>query len=483
VTTLSRHLLTATALSFLGGCMVGPDHRTPEPILSKRWHAAGTSAQPPGSMDEAMLMSWWKTFDDPLLTRLIEEARQQNPDLRMSFERITQARSEQNANRADLYPRVSATGAAARVSNLFPVQVPTGKAFDYFLTGFDAVWEIDLFGRLRRRLEAAEAQTSASVEQYRQAFVLLAAEIGRQYVQYREMQESHRITETILGLLHEKEILTEVRVNNGLSTRDEMDRIRAQALAIRAESTRQTAELVSGRHRLELLLGRQPDTLQTTLGSPGTVPTSGERRMLMQPASILRHRPDIRGAEQKLAGATAMQGAALAEMFPKISVVAFLGLHNSDLENLFRSSAFAWASAASISQPLFNFGKIRAGINLADAQQREATFNYEKTVLSALHECESALSDVIKEEQRKQELQQSLTHLQTASQLARQRLEGGLGTRQAEIDTILETRGAELGLLQSRATLATRLIGLYKALGGGGKTPVKLEEDPLRPWG
>lgn len=479
----SRCLLTAVTFAFLGGCMVGPDHQTPDPILSKQWHASGTSAQPLRAADKATLMSWWKTFDDPLLTRLIEEARQQNPDLKMAYERITQARSEQNANRADLYPRVSATGVAARASNMLPIQTPNGNAFDYFLTGFDAVWEIDLFGRLRRRLEAAEAQTTASVEEYRQAFLILAAETARQYVQYREMQEAHRITETILGLLQEKESLIRLRVNTGLSTHDELDRIGALAMTTRAESTRQTAELVSGRHRLELLLGRQPDTLQTTLGAPGTVPASNERRLLTQPASILRYRPDIRGAEQKLAGATAMQGAALAEMFPKISVVAFLGLHNSDLENLFRSSAFAWASAASISQPLFNFGKIRAGIKLADAQQREAAFNYEKTVLSALHECESALSDTLKEEQRKQELQQSLAHLQTASHLAEHRFQGGLGTRQAEIDAILETQGAELGLLQSRAALSTRLIALYKALGGGGLAPVEIEEDPLRPWG
>ena len=477
-----RVLFWAWAFSALTGCMVGPDHQTPKPILPDRWHASRDTASPPPRRDTAVLMTWWNTFNDPQLTRLIEEARRQNLDLKIAYQRIEQARSEQNANRADLYPRISAAGAAARVSNLFPVQAPSGNAFDYFLAGFDAVWEIDVFGRLRRRLESAQAQTTAAVEDYRQAFVVLAAEIARHYVEYRGLQAAKSLTETMLGLQATKAELIGHRVKDGLSTRDELDRVQALERTTRAELNTLDATLVDARHRIELLLGKQPDSLTFTLSRDGSNPVA-ELRLLGQPADILRYRPDIRGAERQLASATAMQGAALAELFPKISVAAFLGLHNSDLENLFRSSAFAWASAASISQPLFNFGKIRAGISLTDARQREAFLNYQKTVLNALHECETDLTDYLKESQRRDELQHSLDHLEDAGRLAEQRFQGGLGTRKAQLDADLATQAAKMALLQSRVALSTRLIALYKALGGGGLDPVKLEDEPLRPWG
>jgi len=204
---------------------------------------------------------------------------------------------------------------------------------------------------------------------------------------------------------------------------------------------------------------------------------------LTQPADAIRLRPDIRAAEFELESATATQGAAIAELFPKISIAAFLGLRNSDLENLFRSSSFAWASAASVSQPIFNFGQIRAGINLAEARQSEAYLHYEKTVLSALHETEVALLEFLKEEQRVDHLEQSVALLEETHQLGKIRFQNGLETLQNVLSKEIDAHRERIRLIQSRSTRSIRLVALFKALGGAGQQPVELKEEPLRPWG
>ena len=191
----------------------------------------------------------------------------------------------------------------------------------------------------------------------------------------------------------------------------------------------------------------------------------------------------MRAAERALAAATAAQGAALAELFPKISVAAFLGVQNSDLENLFRSTAFSWASGSAIMQPIFNFGRIRAGIDLADARQQEAYVQYEKSVLEALRETETALTQYLKEEQRRQALARSVTDLRESLRLANLRYREGISTFLDVLDAQRMLYLDELELARSRAQTTQYLIALYKALGGAGQLEVKPAEEPLRPWG
>jgi outer membrane protein TolC len=207
------------------------------------------------------------------------------------------------------------------------------------------------------------------------------------------------------------------------------------------------------------------------------------RALLTKPADTLRYRPDVRAAERHLAAATALQGAAFGELFPKISVAAFLGMQNSDLENLFRSSSFAWASGTAITQPIFNFGRIRAGIDLADARQQEAYFKYEKTVLTALHETETAMKQFLTEEQRKESLARSVSKLKAAQDQAALRYREGLATYLEVLDAERAVLAEELALAQSQAQTTTNLIALYKALGGAGQLEVKPVEEPIRPWG
>jgi outer membrane protein TolC len=229
---------------------------------------------------------------------------------------------------------------------------------------------------------------------------------------------------------------------------------------------------------LEALTGQQPGALAAELDAPGPFPEAPGQAMLASPADTIRHRPDLRAAERQLAAATAMQGAAIAELFPKISLSAFLGLRNTDIESLFKSAAFSHGNAANLVQPLLNFGRIKAGIKLAEAKQREAYFAYEKGVLEALKETETALTRYLKEEIRRQTLARAVEDQQEAVRLSQLRFEAGVISL---LDVLVAQRAlyaVESELANSRALTAVNLISLYKSLGGGANaTPPLVAAD------
>lgn len=479
----SARRLALLLLAVLPGCMVGPDYRPPDPMPPERWAAARDRSAALRPISAEALMTWWTVFDDPKLDRLMAAARTGNLDLKIAYSRIEQARAEQRANRADLFPRISANAVAARVDNLLPFAGQGARPFNFFLSGFDAIWEIDVFGRLRRKLEAAAAETDAAAEDYREAWVVLSSELARDYAEYRNLQNQQRITRANLATQRQTLELTEQLYREGLAAHYDAERAEAQVEDTASRLPSLEGQLASAQHRLEILIGAKPGALAARLAEPGAVPSTDARRLLTKPADTLRYRPDIRSAERSLAAATATQGAAFAELFPKISVAAFLGLQNSDLENLFRSSSFAWASGSSITQPLFNFGRIRAGIDLADARQQAAYLRYQKVVLEALHETETATKQLLTEEQRRENLARSLAHLQKALDQAELRYRAGLATFLEVLDAQRAVYAEELALAQSRAQTAANLIALYKALGGAGQLEVRPVEEPIRPWG
>ena len=313
--------------------------------------------------------------------------------------------------------------------------------------------------------------------------MLLSAEVARTYTDYRNLQNQLRITQANLASQRRTLELTEQLFREGVGTRYDVARARAQTESTEAGIPALEGRITAARHQLEMLIGAKPGALQIRLAEPADVPETSTRELLTTPAASLRYRPDIRGGERRLAAATATQGAAFAELFPKISIVAFAGLQNSDLENLFRSSSFSWASGSAIMQPIFNFGRIRAGIDLADARQKEAYLNYEKAVLDALRETESAMAQFLKEEQRRRTLAASVADLRESHRLAELRYREGIATFLDVLDAERVLYREELELAESRARTATFLIALYKALGGAGQFEVPPVEEPIRPWG
>lgn len=452
----------------LAGCAVGPDYKETAPIVPDHWQSGELKPSKTGAtvVDAEALKRWWQSFGDAQLNSLMEQALAGNLDIKIALARVDQARAERRGTRAELFPKVDVAAGAERNDNPFPGFAP-GIKFNLFELGFDALWEIDLFGRQQRRLEAATADLEGAAEQYRQSQVVLTSEIARTYVEYRSLQSQLGITRSNLKSQQHTLGLTERLNAEGVGTRHDVVRARAQSSATESQIPALEARLVSALRQLEVLAGRRPGSLDKQLNSDGAVPAVPAIGILASPAETIRHRPDLRVAERNLAAATAMQGAAIAELFPKISLSAFLGLRNTDIEELFKSAAFSYGTAANLLQPLLNFGRIRAGIDLADAKQREAYLTYEKAVLEALQETETAMTRYLKEEIRRQTLARTVADLKESVRLSNLRYTEGVSSFLDVLDAQRALYIAEIDLARSEAEAATSLIALYKALGGG----------------
>jgi NodT family efflux transporter outer membrane factor (OMF) lipoprotein len=455
----------------LAGCTVGPDYREPEIMAPSRWQAARAGAPGLRPVDPERLKGWWKNFGDTGLNRLMDRAIGGNRDLKTALARIDQARAERRANQAALFPSVDLSAGVQRAENPFP-GLRSGLRYNLFELGFDALWEIDLFGRQSRRLEAASADLEGSAQAYRQALVTLTADVARNYTEYRSLQNQLEIARSNLNSQRRTLTLTEKIYSEGVGTRHDVVRARAQVETTEAQIPQLEGALSAMLRQLEALTGQWPGSLARELAGPGPIPRAPGPLLLASPAETIRHRPDLRMAERRLAAATALQGAAVAELFPKISIAAFLGLRNTDLESLFRSAAFSWSTGANLLQPLLNFGRIRAGIDLADARQKEAYLAYEKAILDALSETESALSRYLKEDLRRQSLDKSVADLNEAVRLSELRYREGVTSFLDVLDAQRVLYASEMDLVRSKAAVATYLIATYKALGGGAGPPL-----------
>lgn len=456
------------------GCTVGPDYQKIEPTAPNRWQAGqtlGTGLKP--ASPEA-LKTWWERFGDAHLNSLMDRALKGNLDIKIALTRIGQARAERKGTRAELFPKVNVGVGAQRQDNPFP-GLASGIRYNLFDIGFDALWEIDLFGRQLRRLEAASADLEGEIEQYRQSLVILTAELARSYVEYRSLQNQLHITRANLKSQQQTLSLTKRRYAEGVGTRHNVVRARAQTEITQSQIPALEAQQIAALRQLEVLIGEQPGMLDVELNSLETMPTAPGIELLSSPSETIRHRPDLRAAERQLAAATAMQGAAIAELFPKISISAFLGLRNNDIDTLFKSAAFSYGTAANLIQPLLNFGRIRAGINLAEARQKEAYLAYKKAVLQALQETETALTHYLKEEIRRQQLALAVADLRESVRLSQLRFNEGVIAFLDVLDAQRILYVAEIDLSRSEARSSTNLIAVYKALGGG------MNAKPLQP--
>ena len=456
-------------LGVLEGCTVGPDYRKPVSTVPSHWQAEKTAEVGLKPVAPENLKNWWKSFGDVRLNYLMDAAITDNLDLKIVLTRIDQARAERQGTRAELFPTVNVKSGAQRQENPLPGLAP-GIRYNIFELGFDALWEIDLFGRVQRRLEAAYADLEAASEEYLQSLVILTAELARSYVDYRSIQNQLQITHSNLIAQQHTLELTETLFREGVGTRHEVVRARALTETTMAQIPTLEAQLVGSLHQIEVLVGRQPGSLSENLNELASVPQAPGKEILASPAATIRNRPDIRIAERHLAAATAMQGTAIAELYPKISLSAFLGLRNTDVESLFKSAAFSYGTAANLLQPLLNFGRIRAGIDLANAKQKEVYLTYQKAILEALQETETALTKYLNEEIRRQMLARSATDLHESVRLAQLRFQEGVISFLDVLDAQRTLYVAEIDLARSEAEASTNLIAVFKALGGGMNT-------------
>ncbi|HCC54544.1 MAG TPA: hypothetical protein DEQ20_06415 [Desulfobulbaceae bacterium] len=460
---------------------VGPTYQPPRPELPATWSGPST---PPNSRPNGVekLGQWWTLFNDPRLDSLIQRAIAANPDLKIAKARIIQARAQYRLTTAAAAPTMGVSGAYtnSRLSENTGSS-NAGTSQDLFQTGFDAGWEIDIFGGARRAAEAAEARLTAAGENSTEVLVSLEAEVARNYLELRGSQQRLATARQNLAGQEKTLELDRGRREIGIGNELEVAQAESQLAVTNAQLPPLENSIGQSIYRLSLLLGLSPLSLSEELLAVTPLPTLPAQLPATLPSELLRRRPDIRRAERQLAAATADIGVATAELSPRFSLTGLTGLQSTNLSDLLSTGSRYWTVGPTVRWPLFDGGRTRANITLNQGRQEEAQAAYEKTVLTALHEVEAALLAQARGEETRRTLAAAVTAGERTVKLASGRYRAGLT---AFLDVLLGERllyQSQDQLVQSEQQLAVNLVALCKALGGGwdigqdqNKTPEKM---------
>jgi NodT family efflux transporter outer membrane factor (OMF) lipoprotein len=458
-------LPAALAILIVTGCAVGPDYVRPETPTRQAWHTAlkgGITAEP---IDPETLTGWWKTLDDPILSKLIHRAVAGNLDLKNAQVRVREARARRGVAQADLFPTLDTTGSAtwSRSSE----KIGNGKTRDLYAAGFDAAWELDLFGGVRRSVEAAQADLQATKENLRDVLVSLLAEVGLNYVEVRTYQSRLAVAEANLEAQEESYRLTQVRYQAGLSDELAVQQARYNLEETRSQIPNLRTGLEEARNRMAVLVGEPPGAVHAELGERQPIPVTPLRVAVGVPADALRRRPDVRQAERELAAQTARVGVATADPYPKFTLKGSIGLEAFSLGNLFSAGSNGFSLGPRITWPIFNAGAIRQNIEIQSALQEQALIQYETAVLGTLEEVENALVAYAEEQNRRDTLREGTEAAQRAVELAQYKYQAGLMDFGDVLDAQRSLLSFQDRMAQSEGAVTSNLITLYKALGGG----------------
>ena len=467
---MKRSMLLALAgLAFAGGCAVGPDYHPPQTDAPAQWGtplAGGETNQP------AALAAWWKNFGDTNLNALMAVAIRSNLDLRIAEARVREARAERDVAAGGRWPSAGGTASYSRNrygANEFPPLNSFGIPLDYNLynAGFDAAWELDIFGGTRRAVEAANARLGATEFGRRDVLVSLLAEVARNYVDARGCQQRLAIIRRNLKVQQEILDLAHSRYQNGLSSELDVQQATAGLNDLEAQVPALETGFQQAAHHLGVLLDRPPDALVAELTATAPIPAAPPAVPVGLPSELLRRRPDVQRAERELAAANARIGVAEADLFPKFSLTGTIGLQSETAGNWFSYGSRYWSAGPTAQWDLFEAGRIRANVRAQNARQAQALAAYQKTVLTALEDTENALTAYAKEQNRRASLTRSAAADGQALDLASQLYRSGLTDFLRVLDSERSLYVAQDALVQSDQTIALNLVQLYKALGGG----------------
>jgi NodT family efflux transporter outer membrane factor (OMF) lipoprotein len=479
-----RRLTLLFAAAALASCKLGPDFKPPQQAVPE--HFAAASAGGPGPQLSAATPAarfWWQEFNDPELDRLEERAAGGNLDLKAAYFRIVEARARQQAARAAELPSLNASAAYTReqlglagILKSQHVQVPPAEAglvgaiespINLYSLGFDASWELDLFGKVRRGVEAADAQSAAAEEARRDVTVSLEAEVAETYLQLRAAQVLTRVAREQIQAQRDVTTLIESRRQHGLAGEAEVESGRAQLRALEAQLPPYQQQADSARHALAVLTGEAPESLDGRFAQEGELPPLPRSIPVGLPSELVRRRPDVRRAEALLHAATAQVGVSIASMFPDISLTGAYGLRNTSTGYLFDWASRFYSFGPTISIPIFHGGALVANVKLSRAQAEEAALGYRQTVLTALQEVEDDLASLHHDSERAAALQDSVAADQRALDIDLDAYRHGLITYVTVLTAELQTVQAREALAQTLAIQATDVVKIYKALGGG----------------
>jgi len=454
-------LVTCLAIG-LAGCVVGPDYHRPAVDVPSAWRV---------STEEAAQITdviWWDRFGDPVLSRLVRTALENNQDLAIASANVDQAFAQYGITRSALFPQVDAGASLTRQGlsqNTSPFHVPPGlQAFNDLRLNISASYELDLWGKLRRATEAARAGLLASEEGRRTVVLTVVATVASSYVQLLALDRQLDIAKHTSESLGEAARLQQVRFEGGATPESDYRQAQSQYEVAAAQVP-----------ELERQIGRQENLLSFLLGTnPGPIPRTNSIAKLKfpdvpqgLPSSLLERRPDILQAEQNLIAANANIGVAKAAYFPQIELTALLGMESARFSDLFKGPSKAWSYAGDATQPIFNAGRIRSQVEQARAAQRQALYSYQRTIISAFEDFDDALLDRVKFEQARTEQVKNVAALQRFRDLAVLRYQEGATIYLEVANAEQSLFNAELQLVSTQSQVFQSYVNLYRAMAGG----------------
>jgi outer membrane protein, multidrug efflux system len=476
----------------IAGCEVGPDYHTPKLAVVPAVFSEATTRPATQPVDPQLaavptsdeLKRWWETLHDPELNRLVDRALVSNLDLQSAVQNIRQARAQLGIAQAGLYPTIDVDGSYTHSRNSAHVGFGSSGAGggggggggagvkpklegDLYQAGFDATWEIDLFGGVRRGDEAAQATLEAAMENRNAVMITLLGEVATDYVTLRGLQRQVAITQENISTQKQTLDLIQSQNRAGLVADLDVTQQRAQMLTTQAELPDLEAQIHQTIHQLSILLALEPGALEEELETPAPIPLGPYHVPPGLPSELLRRRPDIRQAERNLAAATAEIGVATADMFPKISLTGSLGYESSQFHQLFDIYSRYFSIGPSVSWPIFDGGAILSNIEVQNALERQAFFTYESTVLTGLQEVDDSLIAYSKEQDRRAELEEAVKADQRSVEMTQDLYKNGLDTFLDVLTAQNTLLAGEQQLTLSEQSVSTDLVALYKALGGG----------------
>jgi NodT family efflux transporter outer membrane factor (OMF) lipoprotein len=513
-------VLSLAVALLAGGCTVGADWTRPQLWAPGSWAAAragavpGSASVPSRPVADPPDAAWWRIFGDDELSALESRAAAGNFSVRLAAIRFVESRAQRQMTGAGQFPSAQADGSYTReeisrkgVFGLFggagsgtsftsqggaagglsgrsggipaaPGGGPRLPPFNLWQFGFDASWELDFWGRVRREVESADASVEASAEARRNALLSVLAEVARDYVQLRGVQTQLAITRQNVTTARDTLALTQDRFHGGLTSALDVTNAAAQLHLTEAQLPSLEQQESSAVNALSLLLGEGPGALRNELGAARPVPPVPPRVPVGVPSELARRRPDIREAEAQLHAATAQIGVAVADFYPRITLDGSIGLQALHFKDLGSWAARQYGLGPSITLPIFEGGRLRATLELRKAEQQEAAITYQQTVLQAWHDVDNALTAYAAEQRRHDALDAAATEDKAALDLARQRYAQGLSGFLDVLDAQRAVLAAQLQLTDSQTSISLNLIQLYKALGGGWQ--VDIPEAPQR---
>ncbi len=474
---LLRWLLVFAAIAFmLSGCaMVGPDLEKPEPQVMDDW----TETDSPGlNAGETDYSDWWRMFDDPVLQQLIERAYRHNPSLQIAGIRIYEARAQLGIAVGSLYPQQQLAFGDLANNKLSTSNDTTliDNQFNSLSLGFDAAWELDIWGKYRRSVESGVANLAANVANFDNALVSLTAEVARTYIVIRTLEKRLAIAEDNVRLQTSSLHIADVRYTEGAVSELDVTQARSllkdtQALIPRLESSLRQAQ-----NALATLLGELPGTLTDVLVGPNEIPTASEAIIIDIPNNLLRRRPDIRLSELQVAAQSPQIGIAKADLYPHFFLFGSIGWRSSDsttitsqnsLNDIFSYKSLFWSAGPGFSWDIFNYGRIRNNVRVEDARFQQLVVSYKNTVLNAQREVEDAMIAYTRSKEEEQFLKDSVAAAERSVEISMIQYREGVIDYQRVLDSqrFLSTQSDRLTEVSGQ--VGTNLVATYKALGGG----------------